>query len=133
MNPVEKIETILQTEIQPSFQFVEEEETCFSLVYSIYFLIKEFPQLFAIYDDNYNNFRGIFLGNFANVHNGGDNLMLFYYMNKESIKNTKFNQFFENFLKMLAKNTEVNGTAACIDIYEHLYKKIQKFEEVYHV
>lgn len=133
MNPIEKIEAILQTEIQPSFQFVDEEETCFSLIYSIYFLVTEFSQLFNVYDDNYKNLKGILISNYINVNNGGDNLMVFYYMNKELIKGTKFNQFFENFLKMLEKNLEVNGDMACGKIYKHLYLKMKKFEEVHNV
>lgn len=114
-------------------KIIDDEIICKSLLYSVYYLFKDYSYVVNNLPVNINNIRGIIYDNYISINNGADSIMTFYYLNKKSLDNSDFYKFYSVYLKYLERNKDKLKEYTAINIYHTLIEKIDCFLERGHV
>lgn len=123
----EKLDAI--SEINVDTKIVNHKEISSLLLYSIYFLYKDFPQNFNKLDDTFLSIKSTIFENITSVNNGADKIMIFYFLNEQKIKNTDFYKTYTKYLQTIEKEQEELGIYTELYVYIMLSNKINKFIE----
>lgn len=123
----EKLDVI--SEINVDTKIVNHKEISSLLLYSIYFLYKDFPQNFNKLDDTFSSIKSTIFENITSVNNGADKIMIFYFLNKQKIKNTDFYKTYTEYLQTIEKEQKELGVYTELYVYVMLSNKINKFIE----
>lgn len=117
------------SEINVDTKIVNHKEISSLLLYSIYFLYKDFPQNFNKLDDTFLSIKSTVFENITSVNNGADKIMIFYFLNKQKIKNTDFYKTYTKYLQMIEEEQKELGIYTELYVYVMLSNKINKFIE----
>lgn len=117
------------SEINVDTKIVNHKEISSLLLYSIYFLYKDFPQNFNKSEDTFLSIKSTVFENITSVNNGADKIMIFYFLNKQKIKNTDFYKTYTKYLQMIEKEQKEFGIYTELYVYIMLSNKINKFIE----
>ena len=123
----EKLDAI--SEINVDTKIVNHKEISSLLLYSVYFLYKDFPQNFNKLDDTFSSIKSTIFENITSVNNGADKIMIFYFLNKQKIKNTDFYKTYTKYLQTIEKEQKELGVYTELYVYVMLSNKINKFIE----
>lgn len=117
------------SEINVDTKIVNHKEISSLLLYSIYFLYKDFPQNFNKSEDTFLSIKSTVFENITSVNNGADKIMIFYFLNKQKIKNTDFYKTYTKYLQMIEEEQKELGIYTELYVYVMLSNKINKFIE----
>lgn len=117
------------SEINVDTKIVNHKEISSLLLYSIYFLYKDFPQNFNKSEDTFLSIKSTVFENITSVNNGADKIMIFYFLNKQKIKNTDFYKTYTKYLQMIEEEQKEFGVYTELYVYIMLSNKINKFIE----
>lgn len=127
MNIVEKIKTISNIDVDTRIE--EQSKISEVLFYSLYYLFKEFPELFSRKDDVYDDICLLIKSNLYDIQNGGDQVMTFYYINKYNFKkDSNFKEMYELYLDSLSTIKTIKQEYKNLNAYIMLNEKINEFE-----
>lgn len=129
MRLIDKLDAI--SEIKVNTEIKNDTEICSAILYSIYFLYNNFPNVFDKSGDIYADIKSTIYDNLVSINNGADKVMTFYFLNKEKIQKTDFCKIFEKYLNLLSDIKEYMGEYSSINVYKTLVDKIALYEERY--
>lgn len=113
----------LISKINVETKIKDDEDVCKTLLFTIYFALEEYPQIFGKSFSNLKDIENVVTNNLLSINNGADPMSIFYFLNNATLKNTNFGQYYQVFLNFVEEVKNDLGEYTLVNIYDTLARK----------